>query len=98
MKIAEYTESALKFAKDSRRWYGMTPGKFYTTEGGDGWAETCDNAHGGLDVSWAFHESAAEIRRLAPQKFVDLLANLVTCGIDGEWEPEGFRHILDLMS
>ena len=34
-----------------------------------GWTSSCDNAHGGVGVGWAFGKSEAEIRRLAPQKF-----------------------------
>lgn len=37
-------------------------------------ADTDDNAHGGLDVSWAFHESPEYIMAEAPQRFIDEIA------------------------
>ena len=32
---------------------------------------SCDNAHGGVGVRWAFSKSETEIRRLAPKKLLE---------------------------
>ena len=54
MTIAEYTESVRAFARDTAEWGGLDPYRYYTATR-SGWEETCDNAHDGIDVSWAFH-------------------------------------------
>lgn len=61
-----YVESALLFANETRDWHGMNDLRHYTTRGpGVGWSETTDNAHGGMDISWAFHKDEDYIRRIA---------------------------------
>ena len=54
--LEEYREAVRKFLADSADWAGLEPYTFYTTgHYRYDWAETCDNAHGGLDLSWAFY-------------------------------------------
>lgn len=96
MTIKDYTAAAKRFAKDSRKWGGLDQYKFYTTDG-DEWVESSDNANGGLDLSWAFHESEGTIRAEAPQRFLDQLADLLELGIDEGWDANGLASILDLM-
>lgn len=96
MTIKEYTTAAKRFSADSAGWGDISPYAFYTTAG-DRWAETCDNAHGGLDISWAFHENAATIEAEAPQRFLDQLADLLEQGIDEQCDAQQLSALLDLM-
>lgn len=91
MTITAYTNAAIKFAKDSADWADMDTRAFYSTSGTDIWAETCDNAHGGLLLDWAFHLSEDEIRTSAPQKMLDQ-------AIDEGWDAEQLGAILELMN
>ncbi len=68
MTVEEYTEICLRFAEDTKNDDGLDNGRFFVTYRG-GWISSCDNAHGGVGVRWAFGKSEGEIRRLAPQKF-----------------------------
>lgn len=96
MTIKDYTTAAQRFAEDSREWGGLDQYKFYTTAG-DEWRETCDNAHGGLDLSWAFRETSATIAAEAPQRFLDQLADQLEQLIDEEADGQQLAALLDLM-
>lgn len=98
MTISAYTKSAIKFAKDSADWSGMDPYVFYSTSVTDSWAETCDNAHGGLLLDWAFHLSEDEIRARAPQQMLDQLASMLDQVIDEGCDAEQLGAILELMN
>lgn len=98
MTITAYTNAAIKFAKDSADWADMDPRAFYSTSNTDIWEETCDNAHGGLLLDWAFHLSEDEIRASAPQKMLDQLASMLDQAIDEEWDAEQLGAILELMN
>lgn len=85
-----YVESCLKFASDSKDWGGIDGYRHYSSDGSGGWYESCDNAQGGLDVSWAFHRGENEIIGNAPHAFIDFLLESVEQGIeeafdDGQW-------------
>ena len=73
MDIATYTQTCKQFARETKKWAALDEYKHYTTSPLDGWEETPDNAHGGIDVSWAFHMNATDIEKQAPQKFIDCL-------------------------
>lgn len=98
MTITAYTNAAIKFAKDSADWADMDTRAFYSTSGTDIWAETCDNAHGGLLLDLAFHLSEDEIRTSAPQKMLDQLASMLDQAIDEGWDAEQLGAILELMN
>ena len=98
MTITAYTNAAIKFAKDSADWADMDPRAFYSTSNADIWAETCDNAHGGLLLDWAFHLSEDKIRASAPQKMLDQLASMLDQAIDEGWDAEQLVAILELMN
>ena len=98
MTITAYTNAAIKFAKDSADWADMDTRAFYSPSGTDIWAETCDNAHGGLLLDWAFHLSEDEIRTSAPQKMLDQLASMLDQAIDEGWDAEQLGAILELMN
>jgi hypothetical protein len=63
--LKDYTTACLAFARETRE-QGLDWCHSYTTDGDAGWVETCDNAHDGLDVSWAYGLYAKEIRAKAP--------------------------------
>lgn len=98
MNIKEYTEICLDFAKESSDWMRLDERQHYTTCSQGGWYESCDNADGGIDVSWAFHESESYIRERAPQKFVDKLLQIIQLAIDDEWDVEDLHYILEAFS
>ena len=72
LTVEEYTKICLRFAEDTKNDGDLDDGRFFVTWRG-GWTSSCDNAHGGVGVRWAFGKSAEEICRLAPQKFEELL-------------------------
>lgn len=83
MRLKTYVESCKKFAHDTKDWAALDQYKYYTTPGdSEGWEETPGNERGGIDVSWSFHKSAAEIEEEGPQQFVDLLIDAVCCVAD----------------
>lgn len=69
MNLEEYILTCKNFAHDTERWGWLTDRKFYTTNGVGCWDESGDNAHGGLDIAWAFHCTDAEIERNAKWRY-----------------------------
>lgn len=67
-----YKKTVRKFIEDTKEWGDVDSKKFYTCEMTTGvepeivadWKETPDNAHGGLDVQWAFGKSPTDIEIL----------------------------------
>lgn len=47
----------------SEEWKDLDPDRFYSSSRlvNSGWVETTDNAHGGLDLSWAIHKTCIPI-------------------------------------
>ena len=97
MTINSYTNAAIKFAADSADWNELDSSAFYSTSVTDTWAETSDNAHGGLLLDWAFHLSEDEIRARAPQEMLDQLATQLEQAIDEGWDADQLGAILELM-
>lgn len=101
MTIKDYTTAALRFSTDSANWGSLDPYKFYTTGSltthADWWAESCDNAVGGLDISWAFHESVDAIHAEAPQRFIDQISAQLEQLIDESADAQQLAALLDLM-
>ena len=62
MTFENYVKSCKQFAAETAEWSDTEFDKHYTTVEPYGWLETCDNAHGGLNVLWAFH---------MPEKFIE---------------------------
>lgn len=94
MNISEYIDACIKFAKDTKSWSDLPqPGSCFTTEhSADLWTETSDNAHGGIDVSWAFHMPVSSIRKYAPQVFVDSLLEEIELAADDQWEHQSISE------
>lgn len=90
MDIATYTQSCKQFANDTKEWAALDEYKWYTTPGNaEGWEESPGNERGGIDVSWAFHKSEAEIEVEAPQQFVNLLLEAVDIACDIDYDIVG---------
>lgn len=70
MTAEEYTEICLRFAEDTKNDGSLDDWRFFVTYRG-GWMSSCDNAHGGVGVRWAFGKNETEIRRLAPKKLLE---------------------------
>lgn len=96
MLLKDYIESAKVFAEETKDWGSLNEYAYYTTTG-NGWDESCDNASDGLDISWAFHESADEIEKEAGQHFINEIAARLEQGIDEGWDNGQLVGILKLM-
>jgi hypothetical protein len=96
MLLKDYIESAKVFAEESKDWRNLNEYAYYTTNG-NSWEESCDNASGGIDISWAFHESAEQIEKEAGQHFVNEIADRLEQGIDEGWEADQLQEVLKLM-
>lgn len=93
MLIKDYTENCLKFAKETK---SLNPYRYYLTNGFS-WNETCDGNGGGLDVSWAFNMPNNEIKKLAPQKFVDLIHAEIITAIDNDLSADEIGELVDML-
>lgn len=69
MNLEEYILTCKNFAHDTQDWGGLIDCKFYTTDGVGCWDESFDNAHGGLDIAWAFHCTDEEIEAEARWRY-----------------------------
>lgn len=96
MLLKDYIESAKVFAEESKDWRSLNEYAYYTTNG-NSQEESCDNASGGIDISWAFHESAKQIEKEAGQHFVNEIADRLEQGIDEGWEADQLQEVLKLM-
>lgn len=97
MTYNNYLTDCLTFAKETAKWAALDHYSVYTTNG-SGWKESFDNNNGGIDVKWAFHCRAKEIRDAAPQHYADAIIELVQLGIDDEWDAEAMQSIVDQFS
>lgn len=98
MALDYYTNIAIKFAEDTREWGGISEFVWYTTTNNtNDWVESSDNAHGGMDISWAFHLSEQEIKRIAPYQFINEIRELLQVAVDDGWDKDGLQAILDLL-
>ena len=82
MKYDEYLAACLKFAKDTRHWSYLPSGHFFTTNGDGEYEESSDNANGGIDVKWAFKMTAEQVRKYAPQSFMDCCTDFLQLAVD----------------
>jgi DNA-binding XRE family transcriptional regulator len=90
--VKNYAEICKKFANDTAEWGNYDEYQFYTTEDFD-WKESSDNAHNGVDVSWAFHLTDAEIEMKAAEYLYGYLIEEITLAIDDGWEKDAFETI-----
>lgn len=98
MGLDYYINVAIKFADDTREWGGLPEQGWYTTTNNtNDWIESSDNAHGGMDISWAFHLPESKIRELAPYEFINEIRELLQVAVDDGWDKGGLQSILDLL-
>lgn len=92
MTREEYLKICVKFAKDTKNW-GELGNKFYTTYNSS-WIESTDNEHGGIDVSWAFHQSPDYIKEHAIEEFLDNFQTAMNLLEDAETKETALRTAL----
>lgn len=98
MTYQNYLADCISFSSESSKWGAIERGTYYTTNG-TGWQESCDNNNGGIDVSWAFHLHANEVRAAAPQKFADAFSELLQLAIDNDdRDPDQLQAIVNLFA
>ena len=97
MTIHDYTQACIDFANDTSSWGALDEYQFYTTTG-NGWEESCDNAHGGLSVRWAFHRSADEIMASASEEYRAQIAEELRAAIDDGWQPDQLEALYGLLT
>lgn len=96
MLIKDYTENCLKFAKETKKWNSLNPYSYYLTNGYS-WNETCDGNGGGLDVSWAFHMPNNEIKKNAPQEFINQIHGEIKTAIDNDLSADEIGELVDML-
>lgn len=85
MTYNEYLNACLDFAEKSQDRLGIDRTQFYTTSVDEGgWRESCDNAHGGIAVDWAFKLSAEKVRELCPGEYAREILDLMRSMVDDE--------------
>lgn len=93
MLLKEYIDCCKEFAEDTKNWGKLNQYNFYTTNGLC-WNESCDNNHGGLDISWAFHKTSEYIEQEAPQIFINIFTDQVSQGIDEQIDESQWNILL----
>lgn len=92
--VQAYAEICKKFAADTAEWGNLDEFSFYTTNGSY-WKESPDNAHDGVDVSWAFHMVAEKIEQQAAEQLYELLIAEIDLAISDDWNKDSFKIIYD---
>lgn len=69
MTYNEYLNACLKFAKDTKAWSWLDESRWFTT-------------NGGINVAWAYKMSPDEVRKYAPQKFMDCCVDFLNLALD----------------
>ena len=82
MTYDEYLNACLKFAKDTENWSWLDGSRWFTTNGGGDYEESCDNANGGIDVAWAYKMDSDKVRKYATQEFMDCCTNFLQLAMD----------------
>lgn len=85
MLLKDYIEATKNFSEETKAWGNLSEYAYYTTTG-NSWEESCDNASGGIDISWAFHEDAEKIEKEVGQhlptawnKALTMVGILISC-------------------
>lgn len=93
--VKRYADICKKFSHDSEEWARLDFASFYSTDGSFDWKESSDNAHNGVDVSWAYGLDDYEIELSAAEKLYELLLEEIQVAVDDEWEPDQIAVILE---
>ena len=92
MTFNDYQLACVKFSKDTQDWSALESGKFYTTLG-NGWNESCDNADGGIDVSWAFWKNGWDAVQDAREWYQHEYDAMCQLADDDKWDAEQREYI-----
>lgn len=92
--VLNYADICKKFSADTAEWGNLDEFKSYTTDGSE-WKETCDNAHNGVDVSWAFQLSNEEIEQHAAEQLYEQLIDELDLAISDKWDKDSFETIFE---
>lgn len=95
--VRHYADICKRFAADTKEWSRLDDSRFYTTDCSE-WCESCDNAHGGIDVSWAFHMDEKAIEEMSAEMLFELLMEKLRLALDDEWDIEGYALIYETFS
>lgn len=99
MTIKEYILTCKNFAHDTKDWGGLTDCKFYTTDGVGYWDESPDNAHGGLDIAWAFHRTDEDIEAKAKRRYESQLQQELSDSLDDrDFDLEQWKSVFERYS
>ena len=97
--VQKYVKSCQEFADDTTEWSELDDYHYYeTTSYGyndHGWDESCDGGTCGVDVSWAFHESAEYIDYYAPEVMLKNLLEELQNAIDEKYDLEQLQAVVD---
>lgn len=96
--IKKYAEICKAFSHETEEWGYLPDENFYTTDGSFDWKESSDNAHGGIDIAWAFKLSDIEINHAAAEKLFELLMEEIQLAVSDEWEPDQLAVSLEKFS
>lgn len=77
-----YKNGLEEFLRESAGWFGIESSHFYSVNRW-GYYESCDNANGGLDVSWAFYKAHRSVGGILLTADGDDIANAM---LDAEAE------------
>lgn len=98
INFKNYIMDAKKFSRDTSNLLELKDSKFYVTSKTSGWEESCDNAYGGVDVSWAFHETEEEIEKQAVGRLYEMLIDELQLAIDEEYGLDQIQTVIDKYS
>lgn len=59
--FSQYREGLETFLRESAEWHDIDQAHPFHSVNRYGYYESCDNANGGLDVSWAFYRAHREV-------------------------------------
>lgn len=92
--VNNYAKICKEFAAQTADWGSLDDNRFYTTHGTT-WAETPDNAHNGVSISWAFQLTEYEIEQRASEKLFEQVMNELDLADSDSWGAECFKIIYD---
>ena len=93
--VKRYADICKKFAHDTAEWSRLVFENFYTTDGSFDWSESSDNAHNGIDVSWAYGLEDYEIEYAAAERLFEFLQEEIQLAVDDEWDIEDLSATID---
>lgn len=94
LRYEMYKKSCKSFYNESYYWSAL-PNKFYTDDGEGNWIESCDNSHGGLDVSWVWQYPRYE--NFIQDKFIEFIGDIINITINDNWGSEQIEYIKKLL-